>query len=219
MDTGLKNCYVMKSSKGYFVSKGGNLGEKVIARVICLGKNDSIGNYDEVTEEEGQRLLHLSDAARKIGGVDGLDAAIAAADVIPEVINAVPLSGGEALKRKMYYPEWGGKGAAFGKAVDKGFRLRHRVSADGEYTLYEVIQPHTLSEQWIPGTGTESLYGLVSEHEGTADDPIPYRRKMVLEQGKYYTQNGETYLCVTGSIVGYDVDLNDAGLAALLQKV
>lgn len=210
----------MKSSKGYFVSKGGGLGEKAIARVICLGKNDSIGNYDEVTEEEGQRLLRQSDAARKIDGVDGLDAAIAAADVIPEVINAVPLSGGEALKRKMHYPEWGGTGAPFGKAVDKGFRLRHRVSADGEYTLYEAIQPHTLSAEWIPGKGTESLYKVVQEeHEGTADDPIPYRRKMVLEQGKYYTQNGETYLCVTGSIVGYDVDLNDAGLAALLQKV
>lgn len=200
----------MKSSKGYFVSKGGGLGEKVIARVICLGKNDSIGNYDEVTEEEGQRLLRQSDAARKIDGVDGLDAAIAAADVIPEVINAVPLSGGEALKRKMYYPEWGGTGAPFGKAVDKGFRFRHRVSADGEYTLYEVIQPHTLSAEWIPGKGTESLYEEVNEkNAGTLEDPIPYNNNMELEEGKYYIQDGITYLCTRNTDIAVYADLKD----------
>ena len=190
----------MKSSKGYFVSRGGGLKDRIVARVICLGKNDSIANYDEVAEEEGKRLLRQSEAARNIDGLEGLDAAIAAADALPEVINDIPLSAAEALERKMHYPEWGGAGAPFGKAVDKGFRLRHRMSVAEDYTLYEAIQPHTLSEQWIPGVGTESLYKVVQEeHKGTKDDPIPWQQNMALELKKYYIESGVTYLCIRDS--------------------
>lgn len=200
----------MKSSKGYFVSRGGDLKDRIVARVICLGKNDSIANYDEVTEEEGQRLLLRMEAARKIDGVEGLDAAIAAADALPEVINDIPLSATEALERKMHYPEWGGAGAPFGKAVDKGFRLRHRMSVAEDYTLYEAIQPHTLSEQWIPGVGTESLYKVVQEeHKGTKDDPIPYNNNMELENGKHYSQNGIIYLCTRDTGTPVYADLKD----------
>lgn len=119
------------------------------------------------------------------------------------------LSDIESAKVKQLFPTWASK---IGVPVQTGEKLYYNDD------LYKVIQAHTPQEDWKPDAEM-ALYGLVSEHEGTADDPIPYRRKMVLEQGKYYTQNGETYLCVTGSIVGYDVDLNDAGLAALLQKV
>lgn len=30
---------------------------------------------------------------------------------------------------------------------------------------------------------------------GTKDDPIPYSGSMALENGKYYSQDGVTYLC------------------------
>ena len=90
--------------------------------------------------------------------------------------------------------------------------------------LYKVIQQHTPQADWIPGTdGTKAIYGLVSgstgEHAGTLEDPIPYERNMVLYEGKYYTQFGEVYLCTRNSIVGYDVDLADPGLASLVEKV
>ena len=55
-----------------------------------------------------------------------------------------------------------------------------------------------------PEQGTESLYTRIDEtHDGTKYDPIPYDGNMVLEQGKYYTQNGVTYLCTrdTGTAV------------------
>ena len=119
------------------------------------------------------------------------------------------LSDIESAKVKQLFPTWASK---IGVPVTAGEKLYYNDD------LYKVIQAHTPQEDWKPDVEM-SLYGLVSEHEGTADDPIPYRRKMVLEKGKHYTQNGETYLCVTGSIVGYDVDLNDAGLSSLLQKV
>lgn len=119
------------------------------------------------------------------------------------------LSDIESAKVKQLFPSWASKIGVPVKAEDKLY-----YNDD----LYKVLQPHTPQEDWKPDA-EGSLYGLISEHEGTADDPIPYRRKMVLEQGKYYTQNGETYLCTRGSIVGYDVDLNDGSLASLLQKV
>lgn len=121
----------------------------------------------------------------------------------------VTLSDIESARVKQLFPSWASK---IGVPVEVGEKLYYNDD------LYKVIQAHTPQEDWKPDA-EGSLYGLISEHEGTEDDPIPYRRKMVLEQGKYYTQGGETYLCVTGSIVGYDVDLDDAGLAALLQKV
>ena len=51
-----------------------------------------------------------------------------------------------------------------------------------------------------PGTGTESLYTeIVESAAGTVDDPIPYDNNMELEQGKYYSQDGEVYLCTRGT--------------------
>ena len=45
-------------------------------------------------------------------------------------------------------------------------------------------------------TGTESLWERIDEtHDGTKYDPIPYSGSMALENGKYYTQDGVTYLC------------------------
>ena len=45
-------------------------------------------------------------------------------------------------------------------------------------------------------TGTESLWDRSDEtHDGTKYAPIPYSGSMALENGKYYTQDGVTYLC------------------------
>lgn len=98
-----------------------------------------------------------------------------------------------------------------GKPLTAGFKLQ-----DGG-KLYKVIQAHTAQADWKPSE-TPALYGLVTEsHAGTLEDPIPYERMMILEQGKYYTQYGVTYKCVTGSVVGYDADLTE--LLSLLEKV
>lgn len=98
-----------------------------------------------------------------------------------------------------------------GKPLTAGFKLQ-----DGG-KLYKVIQEHTAQAEWKPSE-TPALYGLVTEsHAGTLEDPIPYVRMMVLEAGKYYTQFGVVYKCVTGSVVGYDADLTE--LLSLLEKV
>lgn len=126
--------------------------------------------------------------------------------VQPQILT---LSDEEAVKVKVLYDTWASK---IGQLLKVDTRLYYNDK------LYKVIQQHTAQSDWIPDKEA-ALYGLISEHAGTLEDPIPYERKMVLEQGKYYTQFDEIYLCITNSIVGYDVDLNDGSLAALLQKV
>ena len=36
---------------------------------------------------------------------------------------------------------------------------------------------------------------IFETHDGSMYDPIPYEGSMALENGKYYSQNGVTYLC------------------------
>lgn len=114
----------------------------------------------------------------------------------------------EALSLQDMFPTFD---EVVGKPLTAGFKLQ-----DGG-KLYKVIQAHTAQADWKPSE-TPALYGLVTEsHAGTLEDPIPYVRMMVLEAGKYYTQFGVVYKCVTGSIVGYDADLTE--LLSLLEKV
>lgn len=55
---------------------------------------------------------------------------------------------------------------------------------------------HTSQADWVPGTGTESLYVRIDEaHDGSKYDPIPYSGNMALEKDKYYVQEGIVYLC------------------------
>lgn len=102
-------------------------------------------------------------------------------------VNTMSLTDNDALSVKSVYPEWE---TLIGKEVKQGDKMQ----CDGR--LWKVLQQHTVQEQWRPGTGTESLYTeIVESASGTADDPIPYNNNMELEQGKYYSQDGVTYLC------------------------
>lgn len=102
-------------------------------------------------------------------------------------VNTMSLTDNDALSVNSVYPEWE---TLIGKEVKQGDKMQ----CDGR--LWKVLQQHTVQEQWRPGTGTESLYTeIVETASGTADDPIPYNNNMELEQGKYYIQDGITYLC------------------------
>lgn len=123
-------------------------------------------------------------------------------------IQRYSMTDNEALSLQDMFPTFD---EVVGKPLTAGFKLQ-----DGG-KLYKVIQAHTAQADWKPSE-TPALYGLVTEsHAGTLEDPIPYVRMMVLEQGKYYSQYGVIYKCVTGSVVGYDADLTE--LLSLLEKV
>ena len=123
---------------------------------------------------------------------------------------AAYISPNDALSVQQLYPIWGEQCAELGKIVSVGFRFNYRPNEDVEYTLYEVIQEHALSENWKPDTGTESLYKVVQEeHAGTLEDPIPWKLNMELKNGLYYTDKDVLYKCIRDSGQGMSFNLAD----------
>lgn len=100
-------------------------------------------------------------------------------------INTMALTDTEALRVKDLYPEW-----ASGIEVKTGYKCQY------EGGLRKARQDHTTQEGWEPSMDTASLWERIDEeHAGTLEDPIPYAPPMELFNGKYYTQDGVTYLC------------------------
>lgn len=109
--------------------------------------------------------------------------------LIAQQINTMEVDDTTALRMVEFYPDWS---ALIGKTVDKAeYKFQHNGK------LYKTIPAnHTFQADWVPGVGTESLYTRIDEtHDGSKYDPIPYSGNMALENGKYYTQDGVTYLC------------------------
>lgn len=104
-------------------------------------------------------------------------------------------------------PEWEG-------LIGTPLPVKYKLQYNGK--PYRTNQAHTPQEDWKPDT-VKSLYGLISDHDGTLEDPIPYERWLVLEKGMYYTQDGAVYKCTVDAANGYDSDLTD--LLSLLEKV
>ena len=96
-----------------------------------------------------------------------------------------------ALTAKVLYPEWSDLVSTSFIAENVGFKFRY------ENNLYKTIKDNTLfASHWIPDNGTESLYVRIDElHNGDINDPIPYNGNMILENGKYYTEDNTIYLC------------------------
>lgn len=95
------------------------------------------------------------------------------------------LSDEDALQARTLYPKW-----APGVNYETDFRFLH------EGNLYRVLQGHTSQEIYPPGSGTEALYTRIDEtHSGSIDSPIPYNGNMILENGKYYSQDNIVYQC------------------------
>ena len=111
---------------------------------------------------------------------------------IKQQINSITVDDQTALRMRRYYP-------TFAELVGQTVKLGTKFRADDSENayLYKTIQPElTIQAHYPPGEGTESLYTRIDEiHDGTQYDPIPYNGNMVLEKGKYYSEDGVTYLC------------------------
>lgn len=97
------------------------------------------------------------------------------------------LSDEDALEAVEFYDRW---------KADTEYPAEKRLQHEGE--LYRVRQLHTSQAIYPPGSpGTEALYARV-ERPGqgdTPDNPIPYEGNLELYEGKYYAQDGVTYIC------------------------
>lgn len=148
------------------------------------------GKLIEMTEAEiaeEKQKIQLAKAEEKSRP---LTAEEVTAMLIRQQINGLTVDDNTALRMRGFYPAFTDM---IGKTVDKsGFKVHHNGK------LFTTLQPTTTFQvQYEPGAaGMESLFAEICEtHEGTLDDPIPYDGNMALENGKYYTQDGVTYLC------------------------
>lgn len=111
-------------------------------------------------------------------------------------IQTMALTDNEALKVKDMYPEWS---EFINKKLSQGMKVQYGDK------LYKVRQDiAAVLENQPPSIYTAALYEEINEtHAGTLEDPIPYNNNMELFEGKYYSQDGVTYLCTrsTGQAV------------------
>ena len=134
---------------------------------------------------------------------------IASASMIVAKKYSQTLSDEEALQAKSLYDEWQVLCEKSYVATDPGFKFVH--TKDGTTELWKTIQPnYTFQSQYEPGEGTESLFTHIDEeHEGTLEDPIPFKRNMELFEGKYYTENDVLYVCTRSSGIPLNYNLAD----------
>ena len=112
-------------------------------------------------------------------------------------INNLNLSATDSLEVVDWFPEWGiDEGFKVGDTVQKGQKFKYNGK------LYAVLQEHSILANQAPSINTASLYVEVTpdyneagEEMGTIQNPIAYEGNMILENGKYYIQDGVTYKC------------------------
>ena len=89
-----------------------------------------------------------------------------------------------ALEAVVLHPVW-----KAGIAYSAGYKAQHNGR------LWRCRQAHTSQEGWEPENVPALWEELCESHDGSRYDPIPYHGNMALENGKYYIQDGVTYLC------------------------
>ena len=99
-------------------------------------------------------------------------------------LNALEVDDQTAVRMVSFYPEW-----TAGTSYTAGYKVQRKGK------LCRCMQVHTSQEGWEP-ENAPSLWEYINEvYAGDQYDPIPYEGNMALENGKYYIQNGVTYLC------------------------
>lgn len=104
--------------------------------------------------------------------------------LVRQQINTLTVDDNTALRMVEFYPEW-----ASGVAYTAGYRIQRNGK------LWRCLQAHTAQTGWEPENAASLWTEICESHDGTKYDPIPYNGNMVLQSGKYYTQNNILYLC------------------------
>lgn len=200
---------ILQAEGGYYLTQSADvpIDERVFGQTAYISDASEASQWRQVSEAEKEQMLNAgtifdpSDLSDEY--LDKVDVLLSG---ITQSINTADLTNAEKLAHKRYFPKWDDlvKKSESERQVHPGFCLSH------DDVLYEVIQEHTLSEQWILGPGTESLYKVVQvEASGTKDDPIAWKQGMELVGGKYYTDKDVLYLCIRDSGMGLSFDLAD----------
>lgn len=202
----------LKADEKCYLTQSGtvDIKDRVFQQIAYLTKPEQATEWRQVTDMERAQIIAqaqvLDTSELTPEYLQKVDTLIAA---IPAAINTRNFTDQQALNNMEWFPVWGDENAPMGMEVDAGFMFRHKTVEEEKYSLYKSLKKHTLSAEWIPGQGTESLYAKVSLHKGTKEDPIPYEQNMLIEEGKYYTQYDVMYIGLQTTLTGYPSDLKD----------
>ncbi len=153
------------------------------------------GQYIELTAEEIAAALADRARAEALERRRPLTEMEVTRLLIAEQINVIEVDDQTALRMLAFYPTFEKLCDRAYTAKDVGFKFQY-----GDKLWKTKQANYTFVAHYAPGVGTESLYERIDEtHDGSEYDPIPYDGNMVLESGKYYTQDGVTYLCTRDS--------------------
>lgn len=173
--------------------------DKVILMQAYVPLTESNDEWEEITQEEAERIRRAKDAAR--GSVDYPEQKVTQIiGLFATKINDIQLTDAESLQFKDLYPEWK---QFIGQKLEAGFKVLHE---DKLYKVRQAVDP--VLDNQPPSVDTAALYEEINESAaGTREDPIPYNNNMELFSGKYYSQNGVTYRCTrdTGQAVYQDL--------------
>ena len=104
--------------------------------------------------------------------------------ILKKQVNTLEVDDQTACRMKEFYPAW-----SAGVSYAAGYKVLDNVR------LWRCRQAHTSQAGWEPENVPALWEELCETHDGSRYDPIPYHGNMALENGKYYIQDGVTYLC------------------------
>lgn len=195
---------IVKAGNGCYLTESYDtpIENRRFEKQVIVSSAEELSMWKEITETEKDKMT----MQQQLFQVDNVDYAYlekvgTLIGGIAAKVNDANLTDTQAIEMKRFFPKWNDE---IGNEHYAGFKFQY-----GE-TLYKVLQPHTFAPEWVPGTGTESLYKVVQvEHEGSIEDPIPWEHNMELVEGLYYTDKGVLYLCIRDSGIALSYDLAD----------
>lgn len=186
---------LVRVSTGEIVGKRYNLGYNYYDGGFPLAekKLEKPSDFYEIPEPEDWQEPFLIDQSKR------MDRIVKLLEEEKKEFKNRGLSAVDMIKHQQFAPKWG-EDIKEGDSVVKGDKFTYNGK------LWAVLQDHTILAHYEPSINTAALYVEVTpdyneqgEELGTLDNPIPYEGNMVLENGKYYSQGGVTYLCTRDS--------------------
>ena len=184
---------LVRKSDGWIAGEQVSLGYNYYEAGVALSspRLETPDNYEEIDMPEDYKEKPI------INHVKRLKRATELIKQNTKEMNDLALNAVDALEVMDWYPLFlVDEGFCEGDSIVKGQKFRY------EGKLYAVLQDHTILSHYYPSVNTASLYVEVTEDYdeqgnelGTLENPIPYDGNMVLENGKYYSQEGVVYLC------------------------
>lgn len=142
------------------------------------------GQYIDMTAEEIDAMDAESARFESYERHRPMTAEEVTALLIAQQINTLEVDDQTAYRMREFYPAW-----AAGVSYVAGYKVQDNVR------LWRCLQAHTSQEGWEPENAPALWEEICETHDGSLYDPIPYDGNMALESGKYYSQDGVTYLC------------------------